>query len=145
MHQASCRQRPGLFYSPTNAPLYRDTWQRVVRCRSPAHAPNKPRWTARGTPAPPALRPGASCGARWGRIRLYNDKSLLGSAVFFAAGSIVSTIYLALAVAPMSPLRMIAIATSVSLVGTVVELFSDRLDDNFTIPVTCAAMAMLWF
>jgi dolichol kinase len=84
-------------------------------------------------------------GARWGRIRLYNDKSLLGSAVFFAAGSIVSTIYLALAVAPMSPLRMIAIATSVSAVGTVVELFSDRLDDNFTIPVTCAAMAMLWF
>lgn len=84
-------------------------------------------------------------GARWGRVRLYNDKSLLGSAVFFAAGSIASTVYLALAVAPMSPLRMIAIATSVSAVGTVVELFSDRLDDNFTIPVTCAAMAMLWF
>ncbi|PID38717.1 MAG: hypothetical protein CSA65_02610 [Proteobacteria bacterium] len=84
-------------------------------------------------------------GARWGKVRLVNDKSLLGSAVFFATASIASLVYLALAVAPMGPLRMIAIATSVSAVGTVVELFSDRLDDNFTIPVTCAATAMLWF
>ncbi|MCK5796137.1 MAG: hypothetical protein KAI47_03085 [Deltaproteobacteria bacterium] len=84
-------------------------------------------------------------GARWGKLRIYNDKSLLGSSAFFVAAFAASMVYLAVAVAPMSALRMIAIAASISATGTITELFSDRLDDNLTIPLAAAAVGMLWF
>lgn len=81
-------------------------------------------------------------GARWGKTRLYNDKSLLGSSAFFLAAFVASTIYLLVAGPAMSLGYLLLVATVVSLVGALTELFSDRLDDNLTIPLLCAFTAM---
>lgn len=76
----------------------------------------------------------AFVGERWGRIRIYNNKSLEGAASFF-----ISSIILGIALMQVPSLRMeglnIQLVIWASLTATLVELFSCRIDDNFTIPV----------
>lgn len=83
-------------------------------------------------------------GSRWGKVRLYNDKSLEGSLGFFFSALLISFIYIAIATT-LSPLSAIALAFSLAIVGTLTELFSNRLDDNMTIQLICALIAMWWF
>ncbi len=84
-------------------------------------------------------------GHRFGKIRLANDKSLEGSLGFFAAAWIVSSLYLLLVVATLPWYLSLAAAASVALVGAVIELYSNKLDDNFTVPIACALTGFLWF
>lgn len=84
-------------------------------------------------------------GNRWGRRRLKNDKSLEGSLAFFLASVPVVCAYLLLAAGPMPAGRCLLAAAGMCAVGTLVELFSHDLDDNFSVPVACALTGLLWF
>jgi len=82
-------------------------------------------------------------GSRWGRTKLFKDKSLQGSLAFFATGFSAAAAYLLLA-GPLAWPLALAAAAGMAAVGTLVELFSDSLDDNFTVPVACALTALLF-
>jgi dolichol kinase len=84
-------------------------------------------------------------GNRWGRLRLANDKSLEGSLAFFGISAPVLFAYLLLVMGQMSAMQCLLAAASICAVGTLVELFSHDLDDNFTVPVACALTGLLWF
>jgi dolichol kinase len=80
-------------------------------------------------------------GRRFGRKKLFRDKSYAGSIAFLVAGFVVSFSLLffsgvALGYALLSALVM-------SLAGAVTELLSSRIDDNFSIPLACATIGAL--
>lgn len=77
-------------------------------------------------------------GRRFGRIRLRVGRSLEGTLAFFLVGAAGAfAVLTALSPAPL-PTRLF-VAVVAGLAGAVTELFSSRLDDNFTIPVAVAA------
>jgi dolichol kinase len=83
-------------------------------------------------------------GSRWGKYRLANDKSLIGFLSFFAVSLLASLAYLVMATSlPWSQIALIA--GCIAMVGALVELFSHKFDDNFTIPVACALTGLIWF
>jgi dolichol kinase len=84
-------------------------------------------------------------GSRFGKRRLANDKSLVGALAFFFVSVAATAGYLFLAAPELSVMLRLGLILTVSLVGTLTELFSNRMDDNFTIPVFCAAFGSLWF
>lgn len=83
-------------------------------------------------------------GRRWGKVKLYRRKSVVGSLAFVAA-AMSACLWVAL-VQPvvLPPLSLAGMALSVALAGAVVELFSDVVDDNLTVPVAAACVATLW-
>jgi dolichol kinase len=83
-------------------------------------------------------------GKRWGRLKIRGDRSAAGTAAFFGAALLAGTVFLSL-VRPdlLWPMRL-AVAAAVAGAGALTELFSGRrLDDNFTLPLCCGAMAAL--
>ena len=84
-------------------------------------------------------------GRRWGRRRIWQDKSVVGAAAFFAVALGIGVVFSW--VVPGGPvgLQRLAMVTAVALVGVVAEVFTERLDDNFTIPVLCAGVASFWW
>jgi dolichol kinase len=81
-------------------------------------------------------------GSRWGSTKLVGDKSLQGSLAFLAAGLLAAGGYL-LAAGPWPAPQALLLAAAMAATGTLVELFSDRLDDNFSVPVACALCGLL--
>ncbi len=90
--------------------------------------------------------PGASLiGKRWGKLKLYRQKSVIGTSVFFALAVAASIFVLSVLHPTLLPWSSRwALALSVAFAGTMAELFSHRLDDNLTIPVACATVASIW-
>ena len=89
----------------------------------------------------------AVIGRRFGRIKLVNNRTLEGSLTFAIVGGLASFAILSLAGGSLLPeyalgLR-VAMAVTAGLLGAVAELFSRRIDDNFSIPVTSALGAWL--
>ena len=82
-------------------------------------------------------------GFNFGRRPIYQDKTLEGSLGFFGVSFAAALVYL-LAATELSFFVCIGYAATVSLVGALTELYSGKLDDNFTIPVVCALFGMLW-
>ncbi len=83
-------------------------------------------------------------GRKWGALKLYRRKSVVGTLAFVAAATLV-TIGLALAKsAPLSPLALVGMAVTVACAAAAAELFSDVVDDNATVPITAACIATLW-
>ncbi len=87
----------------------------------------------------------AMAGGRWGKIRLSNDKSIIGALAFFGAAFLAVIAYLAIVPLDITTGHKLMAAGSMAAVGALVELFSHDLDDNFTIPVACALVGLLWF
>lgn len=84
-------------------------------------------------------------GKRYGTLKLYRSKSLVGSLAFTATGTLLTCAFL-LAFHQNLPLanRLLA-AGLASLVGAVAELFSGpKIDDNFTVPVASTLVAALF-
>jgi dolichol kinase len=83
-------------------------------------------------------------GRRYGKTKIYQSKSVVGSLAFAAAGTLVTSVFL-LAFYSDLPLghRLLA-ASLASVVGAVAEVFSSRLDDNLSIPVASVLMAALF-
>jgi len=82
-------------------------------------------------------------GSRMGTIKLHNDKTLQGSLAFLLTGFVAAGAYLLLA-GPLTWGMALAAAAGMAAVGTFVELYSDALDDNFSVPVACALTALLF-
>ncbi|MEO7329266.1 MAG: diacylglycerol/polyprenol kinase family protein [Minicystis sp.] len=86
----------------------------------------------------------AFVGRRHGRTRLRAGRSLEGTLAFFAVGTLVSLAVLfafhaSHASHQMAFPAMLALAAAGGVSGALAELYSTRLDDNFTIPVAVAA------
>lgn len=76
-------------------------------------------------------------GRRFGRTRLREGRSLEGSLAFVGAAMIAAMVVL-LAFHPMPLGIALILAGAGAVVGAVTELYSGRLDDNFTVPVSVA-------
>ncbi|WP_437963411.1 hypothetical protein WMF04_27210 [Sorangium sp. So ce260] len=84
----------------------------------------------------------ALIGRRFGRTRLLDGRSLEGTLAFFAAGAL-SSLVVMWALGPASLSSRLLLAAVAGLAGAATELFSSRMDDNFTIPVAVAAAVTL--
>ncbi len=80
-------------------------------------------------------------GRRFGRTPLINGRTLEGSLTFVACGTLAALAALLVwhGGAPIGLLLLVAFGSA--LFGAVAELSSNRLDDNFTVPVAAAAGA----
>ncbi len=82
-------------------------------------------------------------GRRFGRIRLATGRTLTGSLAFFAAAALGSAGVLWLWHGSLTVETRITIAIAAALAGALAEAFSQRVDDNLTVPLAAAAAA-LW-
>lgn len=78
-------------------------------------------------------------GRRWGRTRLRNGRSLEGTAAFALVAGAACTLTLRLSY-PMAWSQALLMGAVAGVAGALTELSSERLDDNFSIPVTVAAV-----
>jgi dolichol kinase len=76
----------------------------------------------------------AIVGITWGRRHLVPDKSVEGSAAFFAATAAVSMAVLRWTTAA-APLPLVGAAALIGLTAALFEMLPLRLDDNLTIPL----------
>lgn len=84
-------------------------------------------------------------GKRWGRKKLWREKSYVGTGTFFGVSMMVSLIYLLIVPVPFGAGSLMLLVITVSACGAITELFSVGIDDNFTIPVICAGVSSFWF
>jgi len=83
----------------------------------------------------------ALVGRRFGRTKLRGGRSLQGSLAFVAVGALAALGVLALRHhGSVGAFALTALAASV--MGAVAELYTERLDDNFTIPLASASAAL---
>lgn len=83
----------------------------------------------------------ATVGRRYGRVKLVHGRSLEGT-LTFALVALPTALAVIGVYGPRLAVGQAAwVALAAAVVGAVVELFTGRLDDNFTIPVTVAAAA----
>lgn len=84
----------------------------------------------------------ALIGRRWGSVRIVANRSLQGTLGFFAMGFAVAFAVIRVYHPGVAVGASLAIAACASLTGALAELFSTRLDDNFTVPLSTAAGAV---
>ena len=85
-------------------------------------------------------------GKKFGKTPLYKEKSLEGSLAFVLISFIVTTTFSLVFQNLDWPLvRLLSLTITLSITGAIIELFSTRLDDNFTILTGCSIIASLWF
>jgi dolichol kinase len=85
----------------------------------------------------------AIVGRAWGRVRLIHGRSLEGVLAFVAAAMTVGAPFAWLLLPDRSPGERLLVAASAAVAGALAELFSRRIDDNLSVPVT-AAFAAWW-
>lgn len=78
-------------------------------------------------------------GRRWGRTRLRSGRSLEGTAAFALVAGLAATLVLRVSF-PMAWGQAALLGSVAGVSGALTELYSERLDDNFSIPVTVAAV-----
>lgn len=82
----------------------------------------------------------AAVGRRWGRTELIHGRTLEGSLTFVVVGTGMSLLALHLLHPEVASWpASLAVAASAAVFGGLAELFSVRLDDNLTVPITAAA------
>ncbi len=82
-------------------------------------------------------------GKRFGRLKIYRDKSLVGTLTFFGVAFLASSLLLGLAFPVYGIGTVLLTSLLVALAGALAELFSTQIDDNFAVPVTTAFVAWL--
>lgn len=82
----------------------------------------------------------AAIGRRWGKTELIHGRTLEGSLTFVVVGTGVALVAMHL-LHPEASLwpATLAVAASAAVFGGLAELFSKRLDDNLTVPLSAAA------
>ena len=85
----------------------------------------------------------ALVGRRFGRIRLVHGRSLEGTLAFAVGAALATFAVLATFFPALGLPRAAAVAASGAVLGAVAELFSLRVDDNLSIPLSAAAGAAL--
>lgn len=85
----------------------------------------------------------ALIGRRFGRIRLVAGRSLEGSMAFIGASALGCWCMQAVFYGMIPPGTAMVLALMAAIPGALAELFSKRIDDNFTIPLATALGATL--
>lgn len=85
----------------------------------------------------------AIVGRRWGRVRLVNGRSLEGSLAFVVSGGLAAASYVGIFHPEIGLGATLAAAFVGAIAGALAELFSRRIDDNFSIPLTAFGAAFL--
>jgi dolichol kinase len=83
----------------------------------------------------------AILGRRFGRVRLVNGRSLEGSLAFVISGAAAAAGFVALVHPELGVAPTLVASIVGALAGGVAELFSRRIDDNFSVPLTAFAAA----
>ena len=86
----------------------------------------------------------AVVGTKWGRTKIFGDKSLEGSLANFALTALASFLFSALYL-HMDPLSAVAFGIFGGLVSMLAELFPAPFDDNLTIPAVSALLLTAGF
>ena len=78
-------------------------------------------------------------GRRFGRTRLRSGRSVEGTLAFAVVATVASAVLLRLGF-NLRPSMAMALGAVAGVTGAITEVSSERLDDNFSIPVTVAAV-----
>jgi dolichol kinase len=81
----------------------------------------------------------ALVGRRFGRIKLLHGRSLEGTLAFALSATVATFAAFALFYSSMGLGLALGLAAAASIAGALAELFSLRVDDNFSIPLSAAA------
>ena len=84
----------------------------------------------------------AIVGRRWGRVRLMHGRSLEGTVTFAVVGTIAAWTALYAVGFGGSTAAAVAVAGAGATAGALGELFSLRVDDNFSVPLSAAGGAL---
>ncbi|MEL6177912.1 MAG: phosphatidate cytidylyltransferase [Myxococcota bacterium] len=85
----------------------------------------------------------AIIGRKFGRTKLLADRTLEGTLAFVTTGLVASLVVMAIFHPTLTALQMLVIAAVASSAGAIAELYSKRIDDNFSIPLAVAAAGAL--
>lgn len=85
----------------------------------------------------------ALIGRRFGKIRLVHGRSLEGTLTFAVVGTLVAALALFVFHSGYGAAAIWVLAASAGVLGALAELFSLRLDDNLTVPLSAALGALL--
>jgi dolichol kinase len=83
-------------------------------------------------------------GRKWGRAKIRHEKSWVGSGAFVFVGALAGFGVSWLAAPDLGLARRVAMCVTAAFAGALAELFSDRLDDNLTVPLAAGGVAGLW-
>jgi len=83
----------------------------------------------------------AIIGRRFGNTKLINGRSLEGSVAFVLVAAIITGVLLGLFRSDIGVVAGLGVAAPGALAGSIAELFSRRIDDNFTIPLASGLAA----
>ena len=83
-------------------------------------------------------------GKRWGRRRIFGEKTLAGALGFFMSASLILALFLFWVMPSLGVVSLLLMTCVVALSGTLTELFSGPLEDNFTIPLVTGLVATLF-
>jgi dolichol kinase len=82
-------------------------------------------------------------GRAFGRTKLVGNRSLEGTLAFVLFAAPASFVVLHLFHPELEPGTAVGIAIVASVAGALAELFSNKLDDNFMVPVSAGSAALL--
>ncbi|MBD90649.1 MAG: hypothetical protein CL940_09950 [Deltaproteobacteria bacterium] len=85
----------------------------------------------------------AIVGKRWGRTKLRGQKSLQGSLGFFVSAALAIGLFLAVFHPEVALTTVVALSLLSGAVGAVVEVVTEPVDDNFSIPMVVGFFALL--
>ncbi len=83
-------------------------------------------------------------GKRWGKKKLFRDRSYVGTLAFFVMTTVVCTAFLWMVLPDLGLLHRVLIAMAVGAAGAIAEVLSVKVNDNFSIPLVAGAVAMLF-
>ena len=81
----------------------------------------------------------ALVGRRFGRIKLLHGRSLEGTVAFAISATVATFVAFLIFHSSMGLGMALGLAAAASIAGALAELFSLRVDDNFSIPLSAAA------
>ncbi len=84
----------------------------------------------------------ALIGRKYGKTRIVHGRSLEGTLTFFATSVIASMAVMAIWHGTLLWMDALIIAAAASLAGALAELFSGRIDDNFSIPMVTGLVTL---
>ena len=84
-------------------------------------------------------------GKRWGKRKIWREKSWIGTFAFMLVTFTASFVFLCLDAGNLALPGKFSLALTLAVTGAATEVFSSRVDDNFTIPILCALIASLWY
>lgn len=85
----------------------------------------------------------ALIGRRFGTVKLVNGRSLQGTTTFILVGFLAALSVMLLLHPAIGLMHSLLLASVMSIVAAIAELFSRRIDDNLSIPLTAAAAGSL--